>query len=71
MTTVLKKDAYKILKKEIDDRGIKNKFIANKIGVSPSYLSQVLNGSKKLSTDVAIKVIQVLDLPLNIFLNES
>lgn len=67
MTTVLKKDAYKILKKEIDDRGIKNKFIANKIGVSPSYLSQVLNGSKKLSTDVAIKVIQVLDLPLNIF----
>lgn len=49
MTTVLKKDAYKILKKEIDDRGIKNKFIANKIGVSPSYLSQVLNGSKKIN----------------------
>lgn len=71
MTTVLKEDAYKRLKQEIDSRGIKTKFVANKIGINPSYLGQVLNGSRKLSTDVAIKVSQVLGLPLSIFLNKS
>ena len=71
LTTVLKNDAYKRLKKEIDRRGIKTKFVANKIGISPSYLGQVLNGSRKLSTNVAIKASQVLDIPLTIFLNKS
>ena len=60
MTTVLKEDAYKQLKQEIDSRGIKTKFVANKIGINPSYLGQVLNGSRKLSTDVALKASQVL-----------
>mgnify|MGYP001852146231 CR=1 FL=1 len=71
MTTVLRKDAYKILKNEIDKRGIKTKFVANKIGVSSNYFGQVINGSRKLSTDVAIKASQVLGLPLTIFLNKS
>ena len=71
LTTVLKNDAYKRLKKEIDSRGIKTKFVANKIGISPSYLGQVLNGSRKLSTNVANKASQVLDIPLTIFLNKS
>lgn len=71
MTTVLKDDAYKRLKQEIDNRGIKTKFIANEIGISPNYLGQVLNGSRKLSTDVAVKASQVLGVPLTIFLNKS
>lgn len=71
MTTVLKDDAYKRLKQEIDSRGIKTKFVANEIGISPNYLGQVLNGSRKLSSDVAVKASQVLGLPLTIFLNQS
>ena len=71
MTTVLKDDAYKRLKQEIDSRGIKTKFVANEIGISPNYLGQVLNGSRKLSTDVAVKASKVLGLPLTIFLNQS
>lgn len=71
MTTVLKADAYKRLKKEIDSRGIKTKFIANEIGISSNYLGQVLNGSRKLSTDVAVKASQVLGVPLSIFLNQG
>nr|WP_233446415.1 helix-turn-helix transcriptional regulator [Limosilactobacillus rudii] len=67
----MKKDAYKLLRQEIEKRGIKNKFVANEIGISPSYFGQVLNGSRKLSTDVAVKASQVLDLPLSIFLNKS
>lgn len=69
MTVTLKNDAYKQLKSEIDDRGIKTKFIANKIGISPNYLGQVLNGSRPLSMNVAVNVSQVLGVPLSIFLN--
>lgn len=71
MTTVLKDDTYKRLKQEIDKRGIKTKFIARQVGISSNYLGQVLNGSRKLSTDVAIKVSQVLGIPVDIFLNKS
>ena len=71
MTVTLKNDAYKQLKSEIDDRGIKTKFIANKIGISPNYLGQVLNGSRPLSMNVAVNVSQVLGVPLSICLNQS
>lgn len=71
MTVTLKDDAYKQLKSEIDDRGIKTKFVANKIGISPNYLGQVLNGSRPLSMNVAVNVSQVLGVPLSIFLNKS
>ncbi|WP_278930654.1 helix-turn-helix domain-containing protein [Limosilactobacillus oris] len=71
MTVTLKDDAYKQLKSEIDDRGIKTKFIANKIGISSSYLGQVLNGSRPLSMNVAVNVSQALGVPLSIFLNQS
>ena len=36
MTTVIKADAYKQLKNEIERRGIKNKFVADKIGITPN-----------------------------------
>ena len=71
MTTVLKHDAYKMLNSEIKNRGLKKKYIASKIGITPNYLGQVLNGSKSLSTDVAIKASQVLGVSLDIFLNKS
>lgn len=71
LTTVLKADAYKTLRHEIETRGLKKKYIASKIGITPNYLGQVLNGSKSLSTDVAIKASQVLKVPLDIFLNKS
>lgn len=71
MTTVLKRDAYKILKDEVDKRGIKRVYLANKIGISPNYLGSVLNGSKNLSTDVAIKASQVLGISFDVFLRKS
>lgn len=71
MTSALKPDTYKQLKKEIDSRGIKTKFIAEKIGVSPSYLGQVLNGSRKLSDSIALNTINELGLPVEIFLQQS
>ncbi|MCM1234601.1 MAG: helix-turn-helix domain-containing protein [Ruminococcus flavefaciens] len=71
MTTVLAPNAYKKLKNEIDNRGLKTKFVADRIGIGQNYLSQILNGSRNLSPSVAIKASQVLDVPLDIFLNKS
>lgn len=68
VTTVLKPNANELLKNEIDSRGIKTKFVAKQIGISSSYLGQVLSGSRKLSTDVAIKASRVLGLPAEFFL---
>lgn len=71
MTSVLKPEAYKLLSDEIEERGIKRNFIAKKIGVTPNYLGSVLNGKRALSTDLAIRVSQELDIPFDIFLNRS
>ncbi|PWT33878.1 XRE family transcriptional regulator [Limosilactobacillus reuteri] len=71
MTTVLAPDAYKKLKSEIDGRGLKTKFVAEKIGIGQNYLSQILNGSRDLSANVALKASQVLGVPIDIFLNKS
>mgnify|MGYP001624306310 CR=1 FL=1 len=71
MTSVLKPEAYKLLSDEIEERGIKRNFIAKKIGVTPNYLGSVLNGKRALSTDLAIRVSQELDIPFDIFLNKS
>lgn len=71
LVTVLKKEAYKKLKSVIDKRGLKQNYVARKIGITPNYLGQILNGNRNLSADVAIKAAQVLGLPLDIFLNLS
>ena len=71
LVTVLKKEAYKEFKSVIDKRGLKQNYVAQKIGITPNYLGQILNGNRKLSTDVAIKAAQVLGLPLDVFLNLS
>lgn len=71
MTTIVAPDAYKKLKSEIDDRGLKTKFVADKIGIGQAYLSQILNGSRNLSSNVALKASQVLGVPIDIFLNKS
>lgn len=69
--SVLKEDAYKMLKEEINSRGIMTNHVAKEIGISPQYFSQVLNGNKKLSTDVAIKASYALGLPVDYFLIKS
>ena len=71
MTDIIKNDAHKILKRDIDSKGLKQKFVAENIGISTNYLGQVLNGNKKMSAEVAIRASRVLDLPVEIFLKKS
>ena len=71
MTELVKRDAYKDLKRIMDSKGVKQKYVAGKIGTSTSYFGQILNGNKKMSTDVAIKASRALELPIDIFLDLS
>lgn len=71
MTPAIKQDAYKLIKAEIDSRGLKNTFVAKEMGTSPSYLGQIINGKRRLTADFAIKASQVLNIPLSIFLNQD
>lgn len=69
MTTTIKSNAEKVLKNEIDSRGLKIKYVADAIGITPNYLGQVLNNSRNLSVDVAIRASRFLNIPLKKILN--
>lgn len=47
MTELVKRDAYKDLKRIMNSKGVKQKYVADKIGTSTSYLGQILNGNKR------------------------
>ncbi|MDP8002317.1 helix-turn-helix transcriptional regulator [Limosilactobacillus fermentum] len=71
MTSVLKPNASELLSQILKERGIKRGWFAKQVGITPNYLSSMLTGRVKLSTDVAIRSSQLLNLPLDIFLNAS
>lgn len=71
MTSIIKADAYKLLKSEIKHRGLKQGFVAEQIGIKPNYLTQVLNGHRPLTSNVALKVSTLLDIPVQKILNKS
>lgn len=67
--TLLKENANSILKEELESRGLKQKFVAENIGVTTTYLSQLLNGSRNLSVEIAIKTARFLNVSLEKILN--
>lgn len=71
MKSVLKPEAPQILSEGIKDHGLKNKYIAGKVGVNPSYFGQMLKGNRTLSTDVAIKTARLVGVPLETILREE
>lgn len=66
---LLKGNANSILKEELKNKGLKQKFVAEHIGIANTYLSQLLNGSKPLTVEVAIKAARFLNVPLEKILN--
>lgn len=67
--TVVKENAAKILQKYLQDHGIKQSFVASKIGMSESSFSSRLNGRLKFSAEFAIAVSKALNIKADIFLN--
>lgn len=66
---LLKGNANSLLKKELTNKGLKQKFVAEHIGIANTYLSQLLSGSKPLTVEVAIKLARFLDVPFEKILN--
>lgn len=60
-------DAGEFLKKHIDAIGIKNKEFANFIDLEESNLSAILNGRRKINTELGLKLGQVFDTDPNLW----
>lgn len=71
MPEVIKDDAYKVLRSTIENKGLKQNYVAEQIGITPNYLTSILNGRRRLNANVAISASQVLGIPLDIFLHKS
>ena len=58
-----------MIKPELEERGISQKDFAKMLGVQPSHLSEVLNGKRALTKDLAIKIECAIGLPAKILLS--
>ena len=52
-----------MIKPELDERGISQKEFAKILGTQPSHLSEVLNGKRALTTELAVKIENAIGLP--------
>jgi transcriptional regulator with XRE-family HTH domain len=50
------------IKKQLDARGLSQKDLANRLGVSSSYVSQILNGQSNMTLMTLCKLAHALDL---------
>lgn len=60
-----------MIKKYLDENGIKYTFLAEKLGISMNILSPILNGKRKISADEYIEICRVLGLPLEFFASKD
>ena len=58
-----------MIKPELEERGISQKEFAKMIGTQPSHLSEVLNGKRALTTELAVKIENAIGLPAKILLS--
>ena len=58
-----------MIKPELKERGISQKDFTTMIGVQASHLSEVLNGKRALTTDLAVKIESAIGLPAKVLLS--
>lgn len=58
-----------MIKPELEERGISQKDFAKMVGVQASHLSEVLNGKRTLTTDLAMKIESAIGLPAKVLLS--
>ena len=58
-----------MIKPELEERGITQKDFAKMLGIQPSHLSEVLNGKRALTTELAMKIEGTIGLPAQILLS--
>ena len=58
-----------MIKPELEERGVSQKDFAKMLGTQPSHLSEVLNGKRALTTELAVKIENTIGLPAKILLS--
>ena len=58
-----------MIKPELEERGISQKDFAKMLGVQASHLSEVLNGKRALTKDLAVKIESAIGLPAKMLLS--
>lgn len=71
MPEVVKPNANEILRDILKDRGIKQVFVARKMGLSEPSFTALITGRKKFTADIAIQIGDILNVPYQIFLSKS
>lgn len=69
MSDLVKSNANKILKEYLNQHGITQKFVAEKVGMTQAQFSWRITGRTKFNADFAIAVSKVLGISTSLFLN--
>ena len=56
------------IKEYLNENGIKQSFVANKVGVSNSVMSEICNKDRTIDCVLYYKICKVLNVPLEFFL---
>ena len=59
------------IKKYLDENGIKQKFLQQKLGMSVSSCNAMLNGNRGISAEEYFKICEALGVPLDYFKDEN
>lgn len=54
--------------KYLEENGIKQNFLANKINMSPVSLNNIINGSRKIDIEEYVRICDALGMPYEFFL---
>ncbi len=59
-----------LIKKYLKEKGIKQKFVANKAGIAENILSTMLSNKRGISAEEYFKICSALDVGTNLFADE-
>ena len=57
------------IKKYLEDNGIKQTFIAEKVGITPSQMSYICKNGKDMSCITYYKICKALNVPMDKFID--
>lgn len=58
-----------ILREELKERGLRQNYFAQQIGVQPTHLNAFINGKRNLNEDLAMKLEEYLKIPFKVWMN--
>lgn len=61
----------KAIKQYLDERGIKQTFLAEKTNLSVSKINAILNGNRGLLAEEYFMICEVLGVPIETFINQT